>query len=215
MLRLLTSRSPVQTISTTLSTSCRRIPTSSIMTASMSTNASTAAAAAATTVIVDDSSQRVVVQQQQQPKQQQDLQLHPIYPKLFTPYDLGPELGVLPNRIIMGSMHTGLEGHSMPGIMESFLNLIDKEGNNDSSHSHSHNHNSLDRMAMYFQRRALGGIGLMVTGGIAPNYEGWVGPFAAQLTTEQEMEQHKVVTSAVLIFMYQSMVQVVQMNKVV
>jgi 2,4-dienoyl-CoA reductase (NADPH2) len=56
---------------------------------------------------------------------------------------------------------------------------------------------SLDRMAAYFQARAKGGVGLMVTGGIAPNKAGWVGPFAAKLSTEKEMERHKVVTEAV------------------
>jgi len=122
---------------------------------------------------------------------------HPVYPNLFTPLDLGPELGILPNRILMGSMHTGLEGHSMPSWMERLLNFVDPSGDG-ASHGHQHaDHSSLDRMAAYFRRRALGGVGLMVTGGISPNMHGWVGPFAAQLTNEREMEKHKVVTEAV------------------
>jgi len=121
---------------------------------------------------------------------------HPRYPNLFTPLDLGPELGILPNRVLMGSMHTGLEGHSMPSWMERVLNFVDPN-ENANSNDHHVDHSSLDRMAAYFRRRALGGVGLMVTGGISPNMHGWVGPFAAQLTNETEMEKHKVVTEAV------------------
>ena len=112
---------------------------------------------------------------------------HPLYPNLFTPLDLG-NAGILPNRVLMGSMHTGLEGHSMPYWMERIL----FSSSDPSSRDHS-----LERMAAYFQRRAAGGVGLMVTGGIAPNRAGWVGPFAAKLTTVDEMELHKVVTDAV------------------
>ena len=120
---------------------------------------------------------------------------HPLYPNLFTPLDLGPELGILPNRVLMGSMHTGLEGHSMPSWMERLLNFADPSEDEDGDHHVDHS--SLDRMATYFRRRALGGVGLMVTGGISPNMQGWVGPFSAQLTNELEMEKHKVVTEAV------------------
>lgn len=109
---------------------------------------------------------------------------HPLYPQLFTPLDLGPA-GVLPNRVLMGSMHTGLEGHSLPGWMERML-----------MDGHVEEH-SLERMAKYFQTRAQGGVGLMVTGGIAPNRAGWVGPFAAKLTTSTEMIRHRTVTEAV------------------
>ena len=63
--------------------------------------------------------------------------------------------------------------------------------------SHHHNDESLQAMAAYFQERAAGGVGLMVTGGIAPSYQGWAGPFSSQLTNEAEMERHKVVTEAV------------------
>ena len=111
-------------------------------------------------------------------------QLHPLYPHLFQPLDLGVS-GILPNRVLMGSMHTGLENHSIPKWFEKYVLKSDEE------------HHTLDRMAAYFQARAQGGVGIMVTGGISPNRQGWVGPFAAQLTTNEEMEMHRVVAEAV------------------
>ncbi|SQF97645.1 2,4-dienoyl-CoA reductase (NADPH) [Paucimonas lemoignei] len=89
------------------------------------------------------------------------------YPHLLAPLDLG--FTTLRNRTLMGSMHTGLE--EKPGGFE--------------------------RMAVYFAERARGGVGLMVTGGIAPNEEGGVYGGAAKLTTAQEADQHRVVTQAV------------------
>jgi 2,4-dienoyl-CoA reductase (NADPH2) len=89
------------------------------------------------------------------------------YPNLLAPLDLG--FTTLRNRTLMGSMHTGLE--EKPGGFE--------------------------RMATYFAERATGGVGLMVTGGIAPNEEGGVYTGAAKLTTVEEAEQHRVVTQAV------------------
>lgn len=89
------------------------------------------------------------------------------YPNLLAPLDLG--FTTLRNRILMGSMHTGLE--ERPGGFE--------------------------RMAAYFAERARGGVGLMVTGGIAPNEEGGVYAGAAKLSTEQEAEKHRIVTEAV------------------
>jgi 2,4-dienoyl-CoA reductase (NADPH2) len=82
----------------------------------------------------------------------------------------------------MGSMHTGLEGNSIPGIGLWYL---------------GEERHDLTAMAEYFRERAQGGTGLMVTGGIAPNWQGWVAPFAAKLTTREEMEMHKAVTQAV------------------
>lgn len=84
----------------------------------------------------------------------------------------------------MGSMHTGLEGHSIPKLLLPFLNAED-------------DHTDLTEMACYFGERAKGGVGLMVTGGVAPNWKGWVGPFAGKLTTETELDRHKVVTDMV------------------
>ena len=89
------------------------------------------------------------------------------YPHLMAPLDLG--FTTLRNRSLMGSMHTGLE--EKPGGFE--------------------------RMAAYFSERAKGGVGLIVTGGIAPNEEGGVYSGAAKLTTAEEAEKHLVVTQAV------------------
>lgn len=116
-----------------------------------------------------------------------DLSSHPKYPRLFAPLDLGPDIGKLPNRALMGSMHSGLEGHSMPRWMVPLIM---------GSQHYAHDE-SLQAMATYFQERAAGGVGIMVTGGIAPSYQGWAGPFSSQLTKESEMERHRVVTDAV------------------
>ena len=89
------------------------------------------------------------------------------YPHLLAPLDLG--FTTLRNRTLMGSMHTGLE--ERPGGFE--------------------------RMAAYFAERARGGVGLMVTGGIAPNDEGGVYSGAAKLSTEEEAQKHRIVTEAV------------------
>ena len=88
------------------------------------------------------------------------------YPHLFAPLDLG--FTTLKNRVLMGSMHTGLE-----------------DGNNH------------DRLAAYFAERARGEVGLIITGGYAPNRAGWVKPFAGKLTTRAEAAKHRQVTSAV------------------
>ncbi len=89
---------------------------------------------------------------------------HPRYPLTFAPLDLG--FTRLKNRILMGSMHTGLE---------------DIEG-------------GFDRMAAFFAARARGGVGMIITGGIAPNFEGGGG---AKLSTPAEAAQHRIVTEAV------------------
>jgi len=88
------------------------------------------------------------------------------YPHLLAPLDLG--FTTLKNRVLMGSMHTGLE-----------------DGNKH------------DRLAAYFAERARGDVGLIVTGGYAPNRTGWVKPFAGKLTTRGEAAKHSQVTSAV------------------
>ena len=88
------------------------------------------------------------------------------YPNLFTPLDLG--FTTIKNRVLMGSMHTGLE-----------------DGNNH------------DRLAAYFAERARGDVGLIITGGYAPNRAGWVKPFAGKLTTRAEAAKHRQVTAAV------------------
>lgn len=88
------------------------------------------------------------------------------YPHLLAPLDLG--FTTLKNRVLMGSMHTGLE-----------------DGNKH------------DRLAAYFAERARGGVGLIITGGYAPNRAGWVKPFAGKLTTRSEAAKHRQVTDAV------------------
>ncbi len=89
------------------------------------------------------------------------------YPHLFQPLDLG--FCTLPNRVLMGSMHTGLEDHAR----------------------------DFPKLAAYFRERAEGGTGLMVTGGIAPNMLGWLKPFAGKLSWPWEVHKHRIVTQAV------------------
>ncbi|MFI6080672.1 FAD-dependent oxidoreductase [Streptomyces sp. NPDC051217] len=89
------------------------------------------------------------------------------YPRLLSPLDLG--FVTLPNRVLMGSMHVGLEEAE----------------------------NGFARMAAFYAARARGGVGLMVTGGIAPNDRGRPYEGGARLTTEAEAERHRQVTSAV------------------
>lgn len=89
------------------------------------------------------------------------------YPHLFAPLNLG--FTTLPNRILMGSMHLGLE--EVPGGFE--------------------------RMAEFYRQRAAAGAALIVTGGISPNKEGQLVSGAAMLSTEAEAQPHRLVTDAV------------------
>ncbi|MFH9619295.1 FAD-dependent oxidoreductase [Streptomyces pratensis] len=89
------------------------------------------------------------------------------YPTLLSPLDLG--FTTLPNRVLMGSMHIGLEE-----VERGF-----------------------ERMAAFYAARARGGVGLMVTGGIAPSERACSFPGGAKMTTEAEAEQHTEVTAAV------------------
>ncbi|RMI32724.1 NADPH-dependent 2,4-dienoyl-CoA reductase [Nocardia stercoris] len=89
------------------------------------------------------------------------------YPHLFEPLDLGHT--TLRNRVVMGSMHTGLEDRPW----------------------------HMNRLAAYFAERARGGVGLMITGGFAPNRTGWLLPFGAKLTSKTEAYRHRTVTKAV------------------
>ncbi|MFE3323562.1 FAD-dependent oxidoreductase [Streptomyces sp. NPDC059176] len=89
------------------------------------------------------------------------------YPHLLSPLDLG--FTTLPNRVLMGSMHIGLEEAE----------------------------NGFERMAAFYAARARGGVGLIVTGGIAPNDQGRPYEGGAKLTTEAEAAQHRIVTDAV------------------
>jgi 2,4-dienoyl-CoA reductase (NADPH2) len=120
------------------------------------------------------------------------------YTHLFTPLNLGSDVGILPNRVTMGSMHTGLEHYSLSSLLVPFLMPSDKEGDkkkrNENEGEVTEDDEPLDRMARYLQTR---GVGLMVTGGNPPNYQGWTSPFSSQLTKEAEMRHHKVVMKAV------------------
>ena len=89
------------------------------------------------------------------------------YPLLNRPLDLG--FTTLRNRVLMGSMHLGLE--EVPGGFE--------------------------RMAAFYAERARGEVGLIVTGGIAPNLKGRPAPVGAVLATEDEADHHRIVTDAV------------------
>lgn len=91
----------------------------------------------------------------------------PAYPHLFTPLDLG--FTRLRNRILMGSMHTGLEDRAR----------------------------DFPKLAAYFGERAAGGAALLVTGGFAPNVVGWLAPFGSKLSWPWEVGRHRQVTAAV------------------
>ena len=89
------------------------------------------------------------------------------YPTLLSPLDLG--FTTLKNRVVMGSMHTGLE--EAP--------------------------NGFERLARFYAERAKGGVGLIVTGGIAPNLVGRLEPRASQLSFPWQLSKHRLITDAV------------------
>ncbi len=92
---------------------------------------------------------------------------HPAYPHLLAPLELG--FTTLRNRVVMGSMHTGLEDRAK----------------------------DFDRLAAYYAERARGGVGLIVTGGFAPNLAGALYPGGSVLVTERQARRHEVLTNAV------------------
>ncbi len=89
------------------------------------------------------------------------------YPNLLKPLDLG--FTTIKNRVLMGSMHTGLEDKAK----------------------------DFPRLAAYFAERAKGGVGLMVTGGFAPNIVGWLTPFGSTLMSRWQLKRHRLITDAV------------------
>ncbi|BDG01503.1 NADPH-dependent 2,4-dienoyl-CoA reductase [Anaeromyxobacter oryzae] len=89
------------------------------------------------------------------------------YPHLLSPLDLG--FTTLRNRVVMGSMHTGLEDRRR----------------------------RFPELAAFLAERARGGVGLLVTGGFAPNVEGWLAPFGATLATRGAARAHRQITGAV------------------
>jgi 2,4-dienoyl-CoA reductase (NADPH2) len=95
------------------------------------------------------------------------MKIHPHYPHLFESLDLG--FTQLPNRVLMGSMHLGLEEEK----------------------------NGLEKLAAFYAERAAGGVGLIVTGGVSPNRQGWLLPFAARMSNKKHAKEHQVITEAV------------------
>ena len=91
----------------------------------------------------------------------------PPYPHLLSPLDLG--FTTLRNRVVMGSMHTGLEDRLK----------------------------HIDALAAYFAERAEGGVALAITGGYAPNRRGWLLPLGSEMSSHTTAERHRVVTDAV------------------
>src|SRR3954471_7040986 len=91
----------------------------------------------------------------------------PAYPHLFQPLDLG--FAVLPNRILMGSMHTGYEARP----------------------------DGMAKLAAFYAERAAGGAALIVTGGFSPNDAGNLGPHRAQFSTAADREWHRPIPRAV------------------
>ena len=89
------------------------------------------------------------------------------YPHLLQPLDLG--FTQLKNRVIMGSMHTGLEE--------------EKQG--------------FSKLAAFYEERAKGGVGLIITGGISPSFRGNLVPFGSQLSWFWQAPKHRLITDAV------------------
>ncbi len=89
------------------------------------------------------------------------------FSNLLAPLDLG--FTTLKNRVLMGSMHVGLE---------------EEKG-------------GFAKLAAFYAARAKGGVGLIVTGGISPNIAGWVAPFAGRMSSSRHAKKHQVITDAV------------------
>ncbi len=89
------------------------------------------------------------------------------YPHLLAPITIGST--TLRNRVVMGSMHTGLEDYVW----------------------------DIPKLAAYFAERAAGGVGLIVTGGYAPDKRGWLKPFGSEMTTRLQAMRHREITDAV------------------
>ncbi len=89
------------------------------------------------------------------------------YEHLLSPLDLG--FTTLRNRVVMGSMHTGLEDHAK----------------------------DLPKLAAYFAERAKGGVALSITGGFAPSWRGWLLPFGSEMSRKRHADKHRLVTDAV------------------
>ncbi len=93
--------------------------------------------------------------------------MNPAYPHLFTPLDLG--FTQLKNRILMGSMHTGLENQ--------------RDG--------------FKKLTAFYAERAKGGVSLIVTGGVSPNFRGRLHFFGDQFSDRKTAKQHETITKTV------------------
>src|SRR5215470_15114973 len=91
----------------------------------------------------------------------------PAYPNLMRPLEIPG--ATLPNRILMGSMHTGLEARP----------------------------DGMERLAAFYAERARGGAALIVTGGFSPNDAGELSPHRAQMSTAEDAKRHGIVAQAV------------------
>ena len=89
------------------------------------------------------------------------------YPHTFRPLDLG--FTTLKNRIVMGSMHTGLEEEK----------------------------NGYEKLAAFYRERAANGVALIISGGVAPSWQGWTAPFSAKMSTSREAAKHRILTETV------------------
>jgi len=103
-----------------------------------------------------------------QPTTQPDGASRTPYPHLLEPLTLGASL-TLRNRVVMGSMHTGLDDHRW----------------------------DLPKLAAFYAERARGGVGLIITGGFSPNVRGWLKPFGSQMSSRLQAARHLQVTDAV------------------
>ena len=105
------------------------------------------------------------------------------YPYLSKQLDLG--FTILQNRVMMGSMHTGLE----------------------------HNKHGYHKLADFYKARAKGGVSLIVTGGVSPNISGWVKPFSSKLTTKHEAIKHQIITQSVHEFNSKILMQILHSGR--
>ena len=87
--------------------------------------------------------------------------------RLFEPVTLRDV--TLRNRVVMGSMHTGLEDHAK----------------------------DIPKLAAYFAERAKGGVALSITGGFAPSWRGWLLPFGSEMSRKRHADKHRLVTDSV------------------
>lgn len=106
-----------------------------------------------------------------------------LYPSIFRPLDLG--FTSISNRIVMGSMHTGLEEDSA----------------------------SFSRLAAFYKERAQAGVGMIITGGFSPNWSGKLTPYSAKLSTKREAKKHELITNTVHGFSTKVLLQILHAGR--